>query len=554
MIAIVLQRVTQLLAFFLPLKVLILTGSSEVPRYFPFIDPAFRSHWIAALSLSAFGAYSANLWLERWAGRLTEKGGQAVAKQATPLCVINRQEERARRYYADFTTLAADIVLIAVAGLALALLQPFLLLVLVLLFAAEFTLAARILAAHEGGWWVKSRAKILADPKTAVETASAVNFFFGFLVLLCGLLLASAEAFLATVLGFLILRQLLRSLRGAIRSTIQLTRDRQRIDPIFRPEQRWQPAENMDTQALRKHFHQPRRQEQTAQVLERALGNPHHSWVIRWEDPLPRQPFHALSAVPAYTDFTHRSRLGCGPKRYQQQIFTPHSRQLLQDEELLFQYVDRDALRAVHVLVEFEQNGFLCRVCESGLGRPPRTSEWRAWHPRMIRERWTLSPPQELIRAYKSARYTLDERLTEELLKPLEVAIDSQDEASIYEQLQALLPDIRDSVGQLPLSIYPSGLDRTMAIMTATHGPRITTWGKWRVEPIGGGLKDNLNAGELASVLAEMPKKRGDCSAPPPITGVRLARAARLLEDRIVNLRYKQALHIAAHLMQHVQR
>src|SRR5690606_710428 len=68
-----LSEITSLLAFLLPLKVILLVATPGVPRYFRFfIDPADKEPWIAWLSMSAVIAYLLTVALDFIAERMSE--------------------------------------------------------------------------------------------------------------------------------------------------------------------------------------------------------------------------------------------------------------------------------------------------------------------------------------------------------------------------------------------------------------------------------------------------------------------------------------------------
>src|SRR5690606_9456503 len=63
--AAVLSRVTNMLAFLLPLKIVLLAGSDGVPRYFQVIGSIDqKGPWILGLSIGAIACYAATLLLD----------------------------------------------------------------------------------------------------------------------------------------------------------------------------------------------------------------------------------------------------------------------------------------------------------------------------------------------------------------------------------------------------------------------------------------------------------------------------------------------------------
>jgi hypothetical protein len=90
------SNVAQVVAFFLPLKVLVLSGSESVPSYFRyFIAPEFSMLWIAGLSAGAVLAYAISVALERIAGRWSEVGSRDLLLQSSCISIRGNQGELA---------------------------------------------------------------------------------------------------------------------------------------------------------------------------------------------------------------------------------------------------------------------------------------------------------------------------------------------------------------------------------------------------------------------------------------------------------------------------
>ncbi len=93
---------TRILSLLLPLKVILLAGSTSVPRYFPFIDQASKNLWIMALSVLAVAFYFLTLMLDAMVSRMSGDAGREILYKANELNILTNQEQTVKGYYAAF--------------------------------------------------------------------------------------------------------------------------------------------------------------------------------------------------------------------------------------------------------------------------------------------------------------------------------------------------------------------------------------------------------------------------------------------------------------------
>lgn len=118
-------RITRLLAFLLPLKVILLAGSGGIPRYFrPFMSPEHREAGIVVLSIAAIACYALTLFLEARSRRLADSGGADLLGAAGVMSVVNNQHEEMQDIYVRFTQTISAILFVLAGLLVLALLDP----------------------------------------------------------------------------------------------------------------------------------------------------------------------------------------------------------------------------------------------------------------------------------------------------------------------------------------------------------------------------------------------------------------------------------------------
>ncbi|ADH86502.1 hypothetical protein [Desulfurivibrio alkaliphilus] len=531
----VLGRIAKLLAFFLPLKVILLAGSTGVPRYFPFIDPSDKTGWIIGLTIGAFVAYILSLVFDRVADRLCMSGSAAVVERATELAVVSQQGVRARAYYGDFVQVAADGLFVAIGMLVLAWLNPELALLLFVLLVGQYLFTVVVMAGSEDVVPSRTKAYIKTKLKNYLEVLASINFLAGFLVLLAPFVLGIGGNLLIAILSIILLRQTLGSIQGGIKTWVDLAADRPTIDTLVFPKVKFQPLERKARRELRDLFAKERRQARVEAELVEKLDE-EQGVEVCWADPV---------TPNTYTFLITANKVGTTENQhYQQQVVPERFAHVFDNEEFLFRHVPRAYCWAPEIVARFKEGPFDCRICEYGTGQPVGKQEWFRYRLELRERLWGFAPPRELLDAYRTSKRLLHERLNRELFERLWVAVDTKEEGENLEKFLAFLPSVTKRLKKVPLYVYNPWLKLDFAVATANGGVFVVRWGQWSLEPLGGGLNDLAHEKHLLELLPELVKRRADIKKPLAEADIRLAALCAGLEAKISQGRYKAALAI----------
>ncbi len=532
--SITISRFSGLLAFFLPLKVILLAGSDGVPRYFRFfIDPDLRMEWIIGLSAAAVGFYVVSLIMESASKKLAEMGSLDVLQGANELAVASRQREEARSYYRRFSGIAANLTLVVVALLLLGWLQPGLTLVLLALILGQylFTSAAVYYGnALDPGPMLRM---IRGNLSGYLKIFASVNFLAGFFALLVPFLLGTGGNLLLAILAILLLRQALGALSRMATVTTELSKSRKVIDPLVFRERQIEKVERPVVRNLREVFAKPVREAAAMRALKSA-GVEIASLRSEWED---------SSIGSVYAFHLKIERVDDGKQHsLQQQVFSRSRLHLLEHEAYLFEHVPRSALSAPEMLVRFVEGPFECQIVDYGVGEPCSAEEWKDLVGDLFGRMWAFEPPVELLHAFNTSRPTLEGRLSLDYLQRLELALDSPELVDAYETFLERLPRIRDVLSRIPLCIHNPDMGRARVILDHSGQPLVMTWGRWSIEPIGVALPDGLDEAATDQILEEVAGARN--LKPGELTSehLMLAFEFRALERDIAASKYCSAL------------
>lgn len=528
-------QLTQVISIFLPLKVIILVGSEGVPRYLrSFLDPDARElaiGFLLALTIIAFAVTYAARGLADYLSRIG--GGRALAR-ANLMALPSREQSLAPTVYAQICNLASSIAFVVLAMGLLAWIAPVVAATQLLCVLLEFGLTVLLLDRSGRQPPHALGRRIAKNTGGYLEILSTVNLLVGFIALLLVLVFDSSSQFVLMLLAFLLLRRTLQLVKKAINQLIRLAEKRNQFDPlIFRRAKASEPTEAESQAAFREVFAKTGREALSVELL----GSPESELTLetRWQDP---------SRSGVY-QFSILARQGEQIARYYDEVvFAAGSVHLLEHEEFLFTYMHRGALLAPEVLARAAHHDYTVQVRDGLSGQRPSKQAWPQLHQQVIARLWCAKLPRRLIKAYFSARRSLDERLSREQLSRARVAVDDADEAEVLAALEAALPGILARTRDMPRAIYNPAVTPANCKMDDAGAPYILSWWYWAIEPIGFGLPRNLVPG-VYDTFAERATRSSDFQGPIPcLAEVQLVSDLSQLESCLRRSAYKQVLSI----------
>lgn len=540
-LAVILAKVTNrfcsMLAFFLPLKVVLLAGSDGVPRYFQFfIDPSDKEFWILLLSLGAVGLYLLTLLLDALIKSLSESGGAEVLQGANEIAVASRHREEVKGYFSRFSGIAANLLVVALGYTALGAINPMLVTVLLALVVLQYIFTAVVV--RYGNSLNPGRLSRMVKFRlhSYLDILSSINFLAGFFVLLIPFLLYGVGNLLVAILSILLMRQTSGAFKGVATATTDLWKKRLEVDPMVFKHRQQMRKEQAVSINLRQAFAKEVREQVVEDYIEHQSGIGEKRLESLWED----------STVKGIYTF-HLVR---GGQHWLQRVFPKRQLHLLENEQFLFEKLSRGALCAPAEVARFAVGPFECHVVEYGEGGGVSQVQWASFLPSLLQHYWSIGVPESLLGAYISSRQTLEGRLTSEFLRRIEIALDTSQDIKVYEDLIRKLPKVKQTISMVPLYIYNPELVRNNVVNNSLGNPLVISWGRWSVEHIGVSVPKSISRDQLEGILAKVIKERKIPSGSLTLDHVDLVSFARELEKEVAQGNYKAALRLAESIVE----
>jgi|AntDeeMinimDraft_5_1070356.scaffolds.fasta_scaffold23781_1 hypothetical protein len=220
----------QILALFLPLKILILLGSDGVPTYFrPFMTESSMSLWIAALTLATVALYGLSVVLVAIAKRCIGHGTTAIFVPSEAEGGDPRNDRRQLHRLVDrLSDSYADVAIAGVAWLGILVLNPAVAAGCALILMLQCGLTQWVLN-HPGAVTTKLRKRIRAHTHEYVRSMGDIGFLAVFILLVIDFSVSGELNVISAVLTLLLGRRMYPALARYVQKAMSLTHRRTEI-------------------------------------------------------------------------------------------------------------------------------------------------------------------------------------------------------------------------------------------------------------------------------------------------------------------------------------
>lgn len=530
------SKVTSLLALMLPLKVILMAGSDGVPRYFSsFMDEAHRTDWIIGLTVGSIVFFLLSLILDALTDRLSYTGSHDVVASANRITVVQRQDQLAQKHFLRFIEVAASSVFIWL-GILVLFFVSFPVFVFVLVFASSIFLISFLLlyGFNNGQVFIPEntiQAWLKKENKLYLKVCSSVGFLLAFLLILYPYVVGKNPNILLSLVAFLVARQVFNLMGKNISTALLLLNEKDVINALFFPGVQIKPKEIAHNMALRDLFSKDGRLQRAYQCLDKTLTIDELRDInCSWKD----------STIRNLSMFT----IDAGHKHFLQLVTDTKNRLHFTREDFLFEHVNRDRLKAPPIAIEFEESGFCTRILDAGRGVSVPSSDWKKVYANLRQSIISFEPPPELIAQYAASHPLLSDRLREDVICRLQVAVDTGQEQKCLDVFVKSLASIAVDVALVPFFIYNPHFKAENVFQTEDADVfYIMNWGGWSIQTFGFGLAVEQSDKYYQEKLEDFQSLR---SFPDQISWehIRVVAHCGAILDAINGYKYKKALSL----------
>lgn len=470
------SQLAQVVAFLLPLKVILLLGGNGIPRYFQgFVTPETRSLWIVLLCAGAVLLFALSQLMDWLADRQSRRGAMIVLDNARKITLFNDQDAGVREHYRRVCEVIAEgatvVVGLVVGGVLFPTLFGFLTLVIVVMTAATLGLAS------VGTSDYRNRVErwLATNSRGLLRVLGSSGFLLGFLFLVFEFYRLSELNLLIAIISLILSRRIFQALTNSVNGQIRLAEHHKRVDALFFHEKQLQGDAPRGGERFWTLFAPDTRLARSREWLQ-TRGERHLPDISRWWD-----GGQGNVAWFFLTGSESESRDILEKVHFRKE----HSQAT--HEAYLLERADIAALNAAKLLDKGQIDDFvwLHLLCP-GATKIPR-ERWGEVHRRVLFDLWSYAPPEEVVDSYLRSQPPLWARVDHALVEQVRLAAEQDDESHLIDAFLARLDEMQRRLKAMPLFVYNPDLSDRNIVLDPRDEPCVLCWGRWALEPLGAG-------------------------------------------------------------------
>lgn len=521
------------LAFFLPLKVLILLGSEGVPSYLQdFVAQEEKNAFIVFLASGALASYLAYVMLDYGVSSLVSNISNKMAAKAQKLTIYSNQEVLAKDLVLRLIRSRATYFMI-ICGFVLGMLIEWrLFFPLIIMLYAEYYLFSVKWKKYSQPAFLADRQRFISNRSLIFTIVSSINFFVGFCALFYLVYKGYISNLLLAVFLILLIRQIFQRLLVAVQDGITLYTNKEKIVAIF---------------YARKSV--PKESKKLHDKIESFISHPSiKSYFIsqydlddsfEWTDI--NQPQAALLKV---------NSLQKSNKQLWLKLFMQNRSTEFEQEADFICNIPCEGLKSSKLISKGKVRGLLYLLYDTPALHELEEKELKKHRGQLLFDMLKLVPESKFSSRVSRTFPPLTERLTKAKLEEIHVALKGAPDSIQLEKVLETYEKLSEYLNDIPLSIMNKELGSHNVRITELGSPTLVNWHKVTLEPLCSGIpwKQIKHYVDFEDLIVFLNNCRDDCNH---LTANHLRLSALLgeLERNIQKRHFKHCIQILSPIL-----
>jgi hypothetical protein len=477
-----LSQGAKLFAFFLPLKVIILIGSTGIPRYFPSSWESYeKDSLVLALSFAAVVFFLIHFFSDKLLSSTAERGAAGVVAQTRKLPLFSNQDDLASSAYKRLAAGLATAVMTLALGLLFGLAYPLLLLALIAYFMVA-TMPLCILGAVDDKWMVF----IFENHKEITGFLFGAGFLFVFSFMVADFLVAGGPGFMVAIISLLLSRQFLNRAQKSVSDAVWLSGKKYHINAVFFSKHKLDKTrlERKD-KAFESFFHLPDKPDLLMGILNECHPDGHHDaceLTCRWHQGGQK------GVLLFHVDVVNDSSV---IKSYLLKVFdVALNNQAAHELELLTSsLVSR--LPSLSLVGATQREGCSLHLLFCTNRDVFSLEDFVKREPSFYASCWGVKPSKKVASRYLRSHPLIHQRLKPFMIERLAIVLKNSEREVVPGILSDHLEEIIECLSSLPLVFVNPDIKPELVYSSNNDRVEIAHWGRWVLEPAGAGFPVN---------------------------------------------------------------
>lgn len=466
------SQLALLLAFVLPLKVILLLGSEGVPRYFPDQFKVFdRQSLILTLSGLAMLLFLVHLLFEHLIGKCVAAGSRKLLSRSSKMVLFENQDEMAAKAYQRFSRGLASLVFLLLFIPLLLWLNPYL--TWIFIAYVLIVVSASVLIAA----FVPTFQTHLTNAGGRIATLLAgVGFLLCFGYMVAEFLWLQAPSVLVAVACLLLLRQLFRHSVSIFNDSLALVERRRQLSALFFHGQRLIELPRYGFDGVWSVVEPATRDEWLLRALSDVTSRSFAIKAVRWLQ-------LGVTDVVAY-----RVVASDGGKEecFLLKVFESNRSAMAKHEATLL--VGQANLPTLELLGVTDIEGrFHCHVFALDSARQALGKKWPV-RCHVARSALLACAPNEDLKAlFRRSKSCLAQRMERDVLRRMRCLLDNPAHLEELLHFEESFDQIRELISRLPMAFVNPDIRRGLVLLDDHGRVLVCHWARWSLEPVGSG-------------------------------------------------------------------
>lgn len=526
-----------LIAFLLPIKIILLLGSQNIPKYFPdLLKSLDKEQLVFLLTFISILFYILFVVSSHIILKYTKKGSKNLLHKSDKIALFDNQDLLAFQAFQRYTRVVASIIFIILSlsfigyfYLEISLILSIYIIIIWLFFSLLFE------------YFHNTYQQIVININNMLKFISAIAFLLVFIFIIIDFLYIDNKSIIIALISLILSRQITSHFTKIIMDINYLYTNIATINALF------YHAHTLSSTTFNKNktFWNLCKEEQREEWINDIFYN---------NLKIPS----TYKVKSSWYDIEHHDILGFEVVIYNEKdviqdcfllkVFNKNRLKMaINERSIIFSIKNLPSLE----LVNFSKLGELeCHIFRSnGLHK----IDQRETSTKMIEIKKTLMSliiPNEFLEKYKRSHSLIWQRLDQNLITQLNLAVDNK---NLIKEFEAYLPIIEEVLSNLPLGLTNNLTYSYNLISDHTDQPLLLNWGIYNIETIGSGWKiDKKNMKILKETIVELQES---CSKfeNVKIKDVKLAAFVYELERLYKKQLYAQAIDIIPNIIRLVK-
>jgi len=477
-----------MVALLLPLKVVMLLGAGNVPRFFPEVMTQYdREPLIIVLGAVAVAFYGLHILTSRLSRYSSDNGVDKLLSQSQKVVLFENQDKIASNAYQKFAEALASLTFSAFAIVLLSLFYP----MLVLILASYFLVAATVLSMLNN---ISDDWQTRLSQQSSVITLNLNNlgFLLVFVTIVTDFLYFTPPPFFIALLSVILCRLMLVRIGMGISDLLGLQKQQAKIKALFFPEQQFVPVNHDSLKNIWSMLKQPYRDEWLNELLRDSIANNMPELQVNWFQCRFNNGLFLLVSTPQQE------------QNWLVKLFDRNASMSAQHEATLltdsFIKLPAPEMKTVTKLADYHCHVFAIEKTAL-ITESPSPDLQQAFLTQLL----AIRPPETLVDRYQRSHIMLWEKLDDSIFERLWLVSDAAGK-QVVETFRDCLPDIKNRLSNLPL-VFDNPVNATLLLRSSSEEPLCIDWGKWELCP-GGAAWSSDHFENLESALAQAAPQR----------------------------------------------